>query len=274
MKELSLLLKGGDERVTIPSVILAKIDSDVNVTPEEKLLKYFDNIEDDLDLLYEMLPAIYIARHLYYLPRQTLRQTRISRSPVRNHRRRQGIEVDDEDAVDESTLLHLVDEDIELAKTLTESLRIHGKKQPAKFEKSPMEATVKLFEAEIEALHKWRNEKKERITNEMANILSRQAEVFRGMTDPSRKVLFTDHNLTATDNAALDEMDVKDVRSLVETFQINNQVLQRLSADGETSAKDSETEFGFKTEKWDPMKEKLSANANRPVSSLTFGGQE
>lgn len=67
LKKLSLLLKGGDKRVTIPIVILAKIDLDANLTSEEKLLKYFNNIEDDLDLLYEMLPAIYIARHLYYL---------------------------------------------------------------------------------------------------------------------------------------------------------------------------------------------------------------
>ncbi|KFY47847.1 hypothetical protein V495_01792 [Pseudogymnoascus sp. VKM F-4514 (FW-929)] len=254
LKELSLLLKGGDERVTIPTTTLAEIDSDVNMTAEEKLLKYFDNIEDDLDLLYEMLPAIYIARQLEYLPRDTVQRRRIIRMPYGDGSLYQGaedmetnseedwdsrgediesligeeIEIE-EGAVDERTLLRLVDEDIELANTLAKSLRIQGKEQPSKFEKSPMEATAKLFEAEIEALGRWRTERGERITKEMASILRRQTEGFR-----------------ATDNVALNKMDAKDMRELLESFQNNNKLLQQLSTDKEKSAKDSKKGPGFK----------------------------
>ncbi|KFY14442.1 hypothetical protein V492_02614, partial [Pseudogymnoascus sp. VKM F-4246] len=143
LKKLSLLLKGGDERVTIPTIILAEIDSDGNLTVEEKLMKYFNNIEDDLDLLYEMLPVIYIARHLYYLPR-TVRRTRDSHLPAMDYYRHQDIEI--EDSLDKRTLLLPVDEDVGVSNTLAKLLRIQSKEQLAKFEKSPTEATVKLFD--------------------------------------------------------------------------------------------------------------------------------
>lgn len=273
LKELSLLLKNGDARypftdstiafvriLSIPTITLAKIDSDVNMTAEEKLLKYFDNIEDDLDLLYEMLPVIYIARQLYNLPLQTVRITQNSHLLIKDRHRYRDVEdittdlsdiwfkrrvklegeniEREDDAVEEKTLSRLVDEDIELANELVKSLRIQGKKQPAKFEKFPMEATVKLFEAEIHALEKWRTERGKRITDKMVDILRNQTQLFRGMIGCSNIVLPTNNNITVMDNATLDTMGAWEVRQLLEKFQAANILLHRLSAN-EASAEDS-----------------------------------
>lgn len=271
------MLKGGDARVTIPTIALAEIDSDVNMTAEEKLLKYFDNIEDDVDLLYEILPAIYIARQLYYLPHQTVQRSRVTRLSIRDrhlHQYAENSETDTEEdwvqtdeenveveegAVDEKTLLLLVGEDVELANTLAKSLRIQGKEQPAKFEKSPIEATTKLFEAEIHTLEKWRTDRGNRITNEMVSILRRQTEVFRGMVNCPKIKIPANNNLPAMDNAALDKLDARDVRELVESFQNNYKLLQQLSTDREISTADSKKGARFKATEAADRLEKLPA---------------
>jgi len=234
LRELSFLLKGGSEQtVTIPSIIIAKIDSAADVTPEEKLLKYFDNIEDDVELLYEMLPAIYIARHLTCQHRQTVDGEPVSEFWLGDDLFDQSrqTEIYGKDTGDENALLRLVDEDLGLAEAIAKSLKTRGKKEEAKGEKSPMEWTVKLFEAEIDALHKWRNVK-ERITQEMALVLTAQAEAFRAM-----------------DETALDNIDPKEMQQLLERFQVDNKFLQQLS-EAEASASN---EIGLKRdEKWNP----------------------
>jgi hypothetical protein len=50
--------------------------------------------------------------------------------------------------------MRLVDKDLDLAKAISESLKVHGKNELAKNKKSTINATAKLFEAKVEVLVK------------------------------------------------------------------------------------------------------------------------
>lgn len=209
---------------------LAELDERPDVPAHEKIFTYFDNIEDDIDILFDTLPAIDIARHMAILSDQSdqLSTTRdVSRQQLR-HRISWKDESEDHEADEENFLRKLIDENVELAWAVTKSLRNQEINQLRKNEKPPEAATAKLFETEIHTLLEWRNLKKERVTQEMKTIILGQAKRFKGKNYFTLMLPHIDDDFSATDDVSLLKMTPGEQMQFLERFQDDNKALQQI----------------------------------------------